>query len=517
MNKNKYLGYIRCWAAAALIALAGCATVEQPQRGNLLAQPTAVRQCAQDFQALDEAITRAGARDAEAQRIAGFPYLRVDRFTAQFRVAAAYDERARAQWLARLQVLDQEARRAEIGNLPDAEMLTLGPLSRTALLARSARCADTLREYDLASPQRMALLFERAQVPDHYSGLQRLAGLYPLTRIPFFAGVVHWQRDTLQHFRDTAAGRPPAQPLITYALPEAPSLTREQTAAMMRRVSDNPLRIPDYSGEERTLLARTFAPVFEIETGADYDRIGQPRWSAAAAPVVDTSAAVVYYRVAYTRHRDYAGQVLTQLVYTLWFPQRPADHALDVLAGELDGLILRITLSPDGDPLLYDSIHPCGCYHLFFTTPRVQVLPAPNDLLEWAFVPATLPAHRAGARVAVRVATRTHYIINLTLAPPATAVQAYTLAPEHELRSLPLAADERGSGTGQGRRSLYGPDGLVPGTERGERYLFWPMGIASAGAMRQWGHHATAFVGRRHFDDADLIEQRFRIRVDAAP
>jgi len=29
--------------------------------------------------------------------------------------------------------------------------------------------------------------------------------------------------------------------------------------------------------------------------------------------------------------------------------------------------------------------------------------------------------------------------------------------------------------------------------------------------MRQWGRHATAFVGRRHFDDADLIERRFNI------
>ena len=26
---------------------------------------------------------------------------------------------------------------------------------------------------------------------------------------------------------------------------------------------------------------------------------------------------------------------------------------------------------------------------------------------------------------------------------------------------------------------------------------------------RQWGRHATAFVGRRHFDDADLMEKRF--------
>ena len=62
---------------------------------------------------------------------------------------------------------------------------------------------------------------------------------------------------------------------------------------------------------------------------------------------------------------------------------------------------------------------------------------------------------------------------------------------------------------GGGTRSLYGPDGLVAGSERAERWLFWPMGTASAGAMRQWGHHATAFVGRRHFDDADLFDRRF--------
>ena len=66
------------------------------------------------------------------------------------------------------------------------------------------------------------------------------------------------------------------------------------------------------------------------------------------------------------------------------------------------------------------------------------------------------------------------------------------------------------------RRSLFDPDGVVRGTERAERFLFWPMGIANAGAMRQWGRHATAFIGRRHFDDADLIERRFDLIEPAA-
>jgi hypothetical protein len=37
------------------------------------------------------------------------------------------------------------------------------------------------------------------------------------------------------------------------------------------------------------------------------------------------------------------------------------------------------------------------------------------------------------------------------------------------------------------------------------------MGITSAGQMRQWGNHATAFVGRRHFDDPDLFERYFEL------
>jgi hypothetical protein len=56
----------------------------------------------------------------------------------------------------------------------------------------------------------------------------------------------------------------------------------------------------------------------------------------------------------------------------------------------------------------------------------------------------------------------------------------------------------------------------IAGTDRAESWLFWPMGIRRAGTMRQWGRHATAFVGRRHFDDADLIERRFELDLGPA-
>ena len=60
-----------------------------------------------------------------------------------------------------------------------------------------------------------------------------------------------------------------------------------------------------------------------------------------------------------------------------------------------------------------------------------------------------------------------------------------------------------------GTRSAFAADGLIAGSERLERFYFWPMGIASAGQMRQWGRHATAFVGRRHFDDPTLFDRYF--------
>ncbi len=492
--------------AATVLALAGCATHDDSAHDNLLTQAPELRQCAAALQALDASVDRAGVRDAEAYRVPGFPYLRVDRFSAQLQQVAGDNAPAFAQWASRLRLLDQAARAAEIRNLSQADIWLLDNGGRERLEEKTAQCAHVLLARDLALSSRRAQLRQRAQVPDAYSTGLRVAGFYALTQVPFARGIAQWERDTLWDFKNAAEGKPSAQPLMRYALPHAAPVLVEEVAAVIRRASENPLRVPMFSEAERALLVRTFAPVFEVETGGEYDRIGALRWGTGLAPEVDTAAPVVYHRIAYTRHRDFGEQALTQIVYTIWFSERPRDHALDLLAGRLDGVVFRVTLSPEGEPLVYDSIHPCGCYHLFFPTTRMQAVTAPDGAGEWAFVPVTLPAHSAGSRIAVRIATRTHYLTRVVLdvldALDLGAVTgSYTLLSEEVLRSLPAA---------DGSRSLYGPDGMVAGTERGERVFFWPMGIPNAGAMRQWGHHATAFVGRRHFDDADLIEKRFR-------
>jgi hypothetical protein len=168
-----------------------------------------------------------------------------------------------------------------------------------------------------------------------------------------------------------------------------------------------------------------------------------------------------------------------------------------------DGLVFRVTLDTAGRPLLYDTIHPCGCYHIFFPTVRVKALAPPEPRIEWAFIPMTLPALDAAERVAIRIESRTHYLVDVRPVGGSPGAMTYGFAEDDDLRALPT--------TDGATRSAFGSDGIVPGTERRERVLFWPMGIYSSGAMRQWGRHATAFIGRRHFDDADLIERRFKL------
>jgi len=246
-------------------------------------------------------------------------------------------------------------------------------------------------------------------------------------------------------------------------------------------------------------LALLHAPVFEVDVVDVNDRIGHPVWAPRGPVAIDIAQPRVFYRATHTRVGD---RVLLQLVYTAWFPSRPAQGRLDLLAGHLDALVWRVTLDPEGEPLVFDSIHACGCYHFFFPTARVRPRPVPASREEWLFIPQRLARPGAHERVVLRLAARTHYLERVRFEPRAAATgTAYALAPADALRSLPYPAG--------GRRSLYGPDGLVASSVRSERFLFWPMGIRSAGAMRQWGRHATAFVGRRHFDAARLIDERF--------
>ena len=230
------------------------------------------------------------------------------------------------------------------------------------------------------------------------------------------------------------------------------------------------------------------------------DRSAASRPGEGGLPTVDRDARW-YSRKSRTRA---SGARAAAARLQLWFPARPERSPLDPLAGRLDGLTWRVTLAPDGEPLLYDTIHPCGCYHLFFPTPRARPRPAPDDPEEWMFAPQTLPRVAEGERPLVRLASGTHYIERVSVMRGSDSLARYALRPYGELRSLERCPGARASVVRRRRPDRGQPSG--PSAICSGRWASSPRARCGSGDA-----HATAFVGRRHFDDADLIERRFRL------
>ncbi len=483
---------------ALLLLVAGCAGA--PPRA-ITEGPNA--ECHEVLRRVDRAVAEAGVADGMTARVAGFPYLRVNRFLASY-AQEALDGARFVEWMDRMVALGADAYAIELANLPPDRAEALGhelwQAGREPAWAGAAvaDCTTRLAAADRTDPARREALKAAARVPDDYVTWHRIAGLYWLTRIPFARGVGDWQREVRESYALMLAELPARGEPRTYVPPPG-ALSTPAVAALLARASANALGIPDPRGAELDSIFRTFAPRFVVETAGDADLPGEPGWGGGEVPRIVSRLPVVYRRVSHARH---GGEALLQLNYILWFPERPRGSGSDLLAGHLDAVVWRVTLAPDGAPWVFDTMHACGCYHLYFPTARAAVRPQPESLDETVFAPQQLPRLDAGQRVTVRLEAATHYVQRiLPGAEPGMGALEYVLAEDDLLRSLPLP--------GGGRRSLFRPDGIVPGTERGERYLFWPMGVREPGAMRQWGRHATAFVGRRHFDDPRLMERYF--------
>ena len=481
--------------------LAGCAATpsRQPVTG-------AEAQCYEVFRRVDSAVAAAGVADGMTARVEGFPYLRASRFLASYAREELSDAQF-ADWMNRMITLGRQAHAIEVDNLTVEQAEALGhalwDISRGhAWVAPAlADCTTRLAAADRADPERRAALRAAVHVPDDYETWQRVAGLYWLTRIPFASGINRWHQEVRGTFALPFDALPLVGGLATY-MPPPGAITRNELAALLARASANPLGIPDPRGADLALLFRSFAPGFILDTATESDRPGDLGWGEGAVPEVISRRPVVYQRLSHTR---YQGRALLQLNYSIWFPDRPRSSGWDILGGHLDGVLWRVTLAPDGEPWLFDSIHLCGCYHMFFPTARAAARAQPDTMDEAALVPQSLPRVVPGERIALRLAAGTHYIERAVVnpVPQATALE-YVLMDDDALRSV--------ARSGGGRRSVFRPDGIVPGSERGERWLFWPMGVPEPGAMRQWGRHATAFVGRRHFDDPDLLERYFTLK-----
>jgi len=476
------------------LLLSGCATVPAPTRSERTGQTGPLGRCADFFSSLDRQTRSAAAIDAGVFRVKQYPYLRVNRFLVSFGGQADHPD-AFEQWLDRMQALDQDARRYEIANLPDAAVEGLDPANgREGIYQRVAACGDVLRQTDFKDDESRQKLIEQVAVPDDYIFFRRVLGIYPLTSQFVSDGVSKWHAEARQSF----SNKPPVNWQTIRYVPDR-EIDWQTLSQRIGPTTRDALGIPVYSQAQQEALFRWYAPVWEVQIQAAHDRIGTPVWNDNGVLGVDTRRPVTYTRLSFTRYQK---QVLTQLNYIIWFPARPKRSVTDLYGGLLDGVNYRVTLDRDGIPLLYETVHNCGCYYKAYPTKRLRL----RENIPYAEPPLVLSAPDPDPFehfVTLAMQTGTHYVqhvypLSRDVEPEAVE---YAFADYGRLRSLPYL--------GAQRRSMFDPNGLAPGSERLERLILWPTGVVSPGAMRQWGRHAVAFVGRRHFDDPDYMDKMF--------
>lgn len=474
--------------------LAGCAILPEISRSTHVGESGPIGSCASFFALLDQRTEEARVLDPGAFRVRNYPYLRVNRFLASFRNEVE-DKAAFAAWVDRMQALDQNARGYEIANLTIGHKHT--PSSESdgdELFSNVVTCGNLLRTADFQEVEQQKELSRRVLVPDEYISLRRVFGLYPLISLFVAQGVASWQARAHKSFS-------PDHPVDWRAIRYVPAKSDNMLAVhkIVAQIKRDALGIPRYSTEAKEAIFRIYAPVWELQTHGDFDLIGSPFWTREGLLHVDVKQPVTYTLLSFTRFKS---EILTQLNYIIWFPSRPKESAMDPYGGLLDGLNYRVTLGRNGEPLLYESIHNCGCYYMSFPTKRLKIL----EKITYAEPPLILEAPDVNPPtefMTVAMESRTHYVQHLYPTPREIQPESivYSLIDYGEVLSLPFP---RG-----GRKSMFSQNSIASGSERLERWVLWPTGVLSPGAMRQWGRHAVAFVGKRHFDDPYFMDRMF--------
>lgn len=468
------------WKPRTLRTLASASLLVSVVTGCAQLKPAPVDACMVLFSDLQTA-TQAH-RDAQYHRLQGFPGLRSDRVLATLGPRLHNPEQRRL-WLQRLAERDAEASRIEIVQLASSPRQTWLSAPRQTTLEQ---CRQTQLEHLAGDPAAFARAVDAAQVPDDYRDGARTVGLYPLFKPLYRTLIAAWQRDAAD--AEAPKDRPHwlgYQPASTTPVAQQPITLHEDA-----------LGLPQADAEQLKALFAHHAPWLKIEQASRSDRIGSPRYNSDGARGFNPLQTRLYQHTSWSQLN---GRWHLQLIYQFWFSQRPKPHPLDLYGGELDGLLWRVTLDRNGNALLYDSIHPCGCWHSFY-------LPADSALH------FRQPAGEE-QRLAQRLALNGEQAPTLWLSAGEHRLQWIDgrRSPYPSVSYQRTALDElRQLAHPQGQRSLYASDGLVPGSERLERWLLWPSGVRSAGAMRQWGRHATAFIGRAQFDDPQLLQRYFQ-------
>lgn len=489
------------WLCIGVLALLGCAG-NRPASPAVPTSPVRDAAAADFFVELDRLIEIYGVRDASSFRVAGFPYLRADRFLLA--LSDRLDGRdQKRQWIEHMRQMDLSSREKEIANLPFSALAVLagdtgGADIRAYLLEKVRVDGRRLLSDDRRHPDFVDSVAQSMQVPDEYSTLMRWVGLYPLAGIPVTVATAMANR-RYREWHQTPPGELPLQGRIEHFTP--PPVDRGDVARLLRdRYAPehrDSFGLPLMDQTQLQRLARGFAPVITQDVTADYDRFGRVSWRADRV-FIHVNQPTVYF---YPSYSFFNGSPVLQLNYAVWFTERAGDAAPWFEKGPLDGLTFRVTLGSDGAPVMIDIMNNCGCYHFFVPSKdRVRgISPRPGELEP--LVPAWMPHDFPRQPVHLRLSSGWHQVQHIQAGKAPTISTTYELVPYRTLESLPK---ENGR-----HESVFSPDGIMKDSWRIEPYIFFSMGVPKVGYMRQRGHHAVKLLDRGHFTEPFLFDGIF--------
>lgn len=442
--------------------------------------------CRDKYAAMDAKVDAAGVRNPAFYRVPGFPYLRVDRLMASYRdQLGTFDEAA--GWVRRMREFDQEAREFEYENM--------GMTRQEAAILRFdfLVCSQGLAGLEMEIPENFELVRKTASVPDDYSTKTQVLGLYPLSTPLLRSKISRYEKDVRSEFAEPASALIGDGPQLLWQVEPVEDLSL--VPKHLYDTSPDELGLPGLVDSAWRAIAEAYAPQLAGLAAADARQLGAPTWTAAGL-TVDTAKPTVNYQIGFVRF----GQMsLIQVDYFLWF-SRPAGASVAKDAAPIDGLIWRVTLDEFLKPLAYDSLRASGREHFWFPVQTRLQRQAEVDgqspfLPQDGLAPESPRLVLAGSHGGLRQ-------VQSAATPLANAeTRRYQLQRYEELYRLPLP--------GGGSRSLFDTAGFVPGTDSVAPGWMLASGIAEPGRLRHLAHLPIDYIGRRHFDDAHLLETVF--------
>ncbi len=415
-----------------------------------------LKSCRESFAAIDARIDKAGVRDAGYHQVEGFPYLRSDRLMASFTKEIS-DPDTYSIWILQLRDNESFSRDIELRNLglPNQE--------RAGLLSDLRLCSVWLSLNEL----------------DDKATRERMIKAVPVPASPIVATPPNPQRNARikADFAKAQAQLSSPGPLTLWQA-RTPSAD-EEAPPTFDRLSHDELGRSGMTTLWWTSLAEAHAPRLLIETAGPQDRPGAPVWietkDHGTQLGINLDQPTVYYQASYMR---FGGRSLIQFVYFIFFPSSTPD------AAALDGMAWRVTLDPDGKPLVYDSVRMDGSDHLWFPAQALPTRALPQDQNALALALQSAPS----GPWAVRLQSADHLARRLVPVTANSTAKPYTLKPYEDLLTLDLPKG--------GTRSIYDPTGLLAGAN-------------TQNAPRQFGALPATSNGMRYFDDPYLIESVF--------